>query len=137
MTKKFAPKIFLLLALCLIAGSINRNPHEANQQYASFLPLSLIPDPIPTYDSTLYVQNETSVDVGWLNVQLWDSSFVYLNINSAGNFSIQLSTAPYICSIHGQSFTLNNPRRIYIDAHTSVMVSWVGNYIGINQEETY
>jgi hypothetical protein len=85
-------------------------------------------------DSSFNIVNQTTVNVGWCNVHLSNSTYAYIYVSGQGTFSTPLAYAPYECTIHGQTFGINYPTRIIIDAHTSVKATWVGNIITINDE---
>jgi hypothetical protein len=88
----------------------------------------------PDMDSSFNVVNQTTVNVGWCNVHLSNNTYSYIYASGQGTFSTTLAYGPYECTIHGQTFGMNYPTRIIIDAHTSVRATWTGNVITIDEE---
>ena len=123
------PFNFSVSATEIHGGNATAQVTQISQKYFAPLP--------PEYDSSFTAENYTSANVGWLNIQLWDGTYAYINISGSGNFSTNLSVAPYLCSIHGQSFAPNNPTKIYLDLHTSVVATWAGNVVVIDDQEVF
>src|SRR5258708_10139860 len=75
-------------------------------------------------DSSFSVDNETTVNIGILTISLADQSSTNLSVPSTGTFYSNISSSPVLCVINGQSFGYSDQKRIIIDSHTSVRVTW-------------
>jgi hypothetical protein len=131
------------IILCFIAIAVFLFQPKVSKGI-SLLTQTQLMQPIPVvyrvaddYDSTFRVQNYTDVNIGWINIHLSNDSYSYLNITSSGIYSTPLYYAPYECSIHGQTFVMNVPKTIYIDLHTSVVATWTGNVVVLNDEQVF
>ena len=117
--------------------SVTALKHSENNNAIHCVPTSAL-NFLPTFtDSSFSVENQTSVDVGWINVHLADGSYSYINVTGSGVFNTTLTDYAADCSLHGQSFPTGVPTRIIIDAHTSVRVSWTANIIVVDEAETW
>jgi hypothetical protein len=128
---------FLLSVSVFTFGFASKTPHTSSIGNIGKISALQSEKSLTFTDSTFSVNNETSVDVGWLTVHSVGYADSYINITGSGNFS---TTLPYYasgCEIHGQSFPQSVPTRIIIDAHTSVRVTWTSNIIVVDIAETY
>jgi hypothetical protein len=87
--------------------------------------------------STFSVQNETSVNIGWVQIHLSDGSYAYIDVTGSGTFETTIAATAYECALHGQSFAQNNPTQIVVDLHTSVRLTWTGNVIVVDNAENW
>ena len=134
-------RVLLAIGVCATSGYSKTRSCLILPSFESALTQEHIPQTLELLsvenDSSFLVQNLTDVTVGWLNINLDNSSYASINVTGSGYFSINLINSPVECTIHGQSFIINNPTRIYIDLHTSVRATWTGNIVVLDEKESF